>query len=407
MRLVVLAPNFPLPPNHGGKTRVLNLLKGLSGRHRVDLVCVNAQAVPAADLAELRMVCDSIFVGQERPRSRLIDKLRLAASPIPEIVGTCAVRPVLEHLTQLYARQQVDATLVEQLHMAGYLPLLRKISRAPIALDEHNVESDLWAQFARWQRRPRTRLRQHLEAIKLARYERRAVAAVDHCLAVSARDRRRLQALSPGSTVSVVPSGVDCSFFLPGPAFEQREQALVFVGSGSQPNVDGVLHFLSDVFPRLLERVPALTLRIVGSSHPPELRELPRRHPSVEVWTDVEDIRSHVARSAVFVAPLRMGGGIKSKTLEALAQGIPVVSTSWGCQGIDVTDGRDILIADDPEGMTNAIQALLGDRDLWTRIATGARQLAEERYSWSHICDQVDRILTSVVATPRPQARSS
>jgi glycosyltransferase involved in cell wall biosynthesis len=399
--IAILVPYFPFPPNRGGRARVWNIVKRLAPRHLVHLACVDS-APSVEHLATLAAVCASVHVAPPRVRSTLRSKLRLALTAMPEIVGLCTVPLLARHLQELYERRPIDVTLLEQLSITGYLPLVRTLSASPIVLTEQNVESDLCLQFARNQPRSRTRLRQHLEALKLTRWERWAIGAVDHCVAVSHRDQQILERLNPRATCSVIENGVDVDFFRPGPPLDERQKSVIFVGTLAwPPNLDGALFFLREVFPFLKRREPRLRFKIVGSSPLPELRAVARSHDSVDLLADVDDIRPHVAASAVFVVPLRMGGGTRLKILDAWAQGIPVVSTSVGCEGLDARHERHLLIADTPDAMVKAILTLLNDAELWTRLARAGRRLVEERYSWTGISDQFEALLSSVTQSTR------
>jgi len=147
------------------------------------------------------------------------------------------------------------------------------------------------------------------------------------------------------------------------------------------PNIDAVVHFVQDVWPRIAEARPDARFKIIGGRPPPSLLAL--AGPRVELTGFVPDLRPHLAAAAAVVVPLRLGGGTRLKIVEAMAMGKAIVSTTLGAEGIDAVPGRDILIEDKPEAFADAVLRLLAEPKLGARIGQSARRLAVDRYSWS------------------------
>jgi glycosyltransferase involved in cell wall biosynthesis len=171
---------------------------------------------------------------------------------------------------------------------------------------------------------------------------------------------------------------------------------VVFFGLLSYiPNVDGVIHFVNDIWPRIAESHPEARCKIIGGGPPPSLLELAGL--KVELTGFVDDLRPHLAAASVVVVPLRMGGGTRLKIVEAMAMGKAIVSTTLGAEGIDATTGRDLLIEDGSEAFANAVNSLLSDPERAARIGRSARQLAVERYSWSEAAVGLERFYMRIL----------
>lgn len=219
--------------------------------------------------------------------------------------------------------------------------------------------------------------------------EIRVVTTADHTLTVSDDDQRTLLGLVPAAAVTTIPLAYDCGTS----AVPAERQDLLFVGGFKhQPNVDAVLWFVAEVLPRLREKCE-VRLRVVGADAPPELLELDRR--DVEILGHVVDIASCFELARVFVAPIRYGAGVKGKVVQALAAGLPIVTTSIGAEGIRLADGVHGFIRDEPGEFAEAVVGLLEDDATWTRMSIEGMALAAREHSM----EQVVSAMKSLVET--------
>jgi glycosyltransferase involved in cell wall biosynthesis len=203
---------------------------------------------------------------------------------------------------------------------------------------------------------------------------------MDCILAVSIEDRNVLTEFAPDVAIRVAPNGVDLEHFVSGPP--ANDPVAVFVGKlDYRPNVDAVLWFVREILPLVRVKVPDFRALIVGSSPSPAVRSA-CQEPGVEIHTNVPDVRPHLRSAAMAVVPIRAGSGTRLKVLEAMASGLPVVSTSIGCEGIRATRERDIIVADDARSLAQAMIELCRDSSRRQRIGTKGRRLVEEQYSW-------------------------
>jgi glycosyltransferase involved in cell wall biosynthesis len=275
-----------------------------------------------------------------------------------------------------------------------------------LVLDEHNVEYDLHRQIARGNGGLLRRIYSAVNWRKLEREEHALWSRVDAITVTSRQDEARVRAARPAARVAVVPNGVDVERYRPRPGDPppDRDTILFFGALDYHPNCDGILHFLDEVWPRLIRTHPAARLRILGRRPPPVL--LARRGPAVEVGGFVEDLRPSLASAAAVVVPLRLGGGTRLKILEAMAMARPVVSTPLGAEGIEAAHGRELLVADDPERFAAEVRRLLDDPAAGARLGQAARALVEARYSWRASAISLERCLRETCAAPAAGGRA-
>ncbi|HYH46617.1 MAG TPA: glycosyltransferase, partial [Thermoanaerobaculia bacterium] len=244
------------------------------------------------------------------------------------------------------------------------------------------------------ERRPWARLYVDLQRRKMERFERALLARLDRCLVCSEQEAELLAGWGIGH-VTVVPNGVDTGYFRPAgtpPAAGERAGTgarLLFTGAMDyRPNEDGAQWFLDEVWPALRERLPGVAWTIAGKNPSEALRQ--KAEPQgVELTGFVDDIRPWFERAEVFVVPLRIGGGTRLKILEAMAMGLPVVSSRVGAEGIEAREGEEIVLADTPAEMVQALAALAGDPARRAELGRRGRALVERRYDWSSVLEPV------------------
>ncbi len=236
----------------------------------------------------------------------------------------------------------------------------------------------------------------------MLRFERTALGRFDLVLAVSEADRDTFQRLYPDTLrtpAHVVQTGVDTAYFAPAAAPERRAH-LVFTGSMDWlPNEDGMQYFVRDILPRIRQVEPDATLSIIGRSPTPAVKRL-ADDAGIEVTGRVDDVRPHIAAGAVYVVPLRIGGGTRLKIFEAMAMGKAVVSTTVGAEGLPVTPGQNIVIADEPARFAQAVVHMIRDGDARRKIETEARRIVVERYDWAAVAQDFEDALTRAVRAP-------
>jgi glycosyltransferase involved in cell wall biosynthesis len=196
----------------------------------------------------------------------------------------------------------------------------------------------------------------------------------------------------------VNPNAANVEYYQPRPTDPTPDgRTVVFFGLLSyMPNVDGVIHFVQDIWPHIASAHPQARCKIVGGSPPPSLLAL--AGPRIEFTGFLPDLRPHLAEAAAVVVPLRLGGGTRLKIVEAMAMGKAIVSTSLGAEGIEAVPGRDLLIEDQPEAFAGAVNRLLAEPVLSAQIGQSARRLAEQKYAWSAAAQALEKFYRRVLA---------
>lgn len=396
--LLAITSELPWPLDTGGHLRTFHLLRALARRFRVRLVVpvTEGQRAAVEALGGHGIAVVPVRVGPRVVWREAVRGLAAAARGEPYVLFRRHDRPaVWAALRREAGRERPDALYLDHLDSFLYRSAL---PGTPAVLDLHNVYSTLTRRAAA--ERPSRASRWYLrrEAALLDRVERRAVAGVDALMAVSDEDRSHFAGLGARAAY-VVPNGVDCAAYETLPTGRRSAWPLIlYVGSLSWgPNAAAARTLAVEVLPRIRERIPGATARIVGREPSPEVRALGQL-PGVEVLGSVPDVRPHLAEAAVLAVPLEAGGGTRLKILEAFAAGLPVVSTPVGCEGIDADDGEHLRVVARAQ-MAEGIVALLDDRARGERLAARARDLARARYDWGAVgtgaCDVVEAALAA------------
>jgi glycosyltransferase involved in cell wall biosynthesis len=295
------------------------------------------------------------------------------------------------------SEEDYDIIIIEHSVNAGLLSSLHPQHGGKTVLSMHNIGFMQYYRMYQYESRLFRKLKLLLSWIPMRGWEPKIAARFDKTVSVSESDKNLLLSRNPNLDIAVVPNGVDTRIYCPFP-LKGREKNIIIVGTMDyEPNVDGVLHFYDEIFPLIKKHQPHCTLTIVGKKPPSNIRRL-SDEPGVTVQGDVDDVRPYYQKALVSVVPLRSGGGTRLKILEAMALGTPVVSTSVGCEGLDVENGRNILIADEPPDFAQRVTDLMTDKTLWDRIAREGRALVEESYDWGKISHHYRNMLKELAS---------
>ena len=397
--LLVLSQTLPYPPDGGVKVRTYNVFRQLARRFDVTGLCFYrwkngalATDVPRAieGLAPFGRF-EAFPIPQEHSLLRLLwDHARSGVIGRTYTLFAYESRTFRSRVRELLGSRRFDFVHVDSLDLSGYLPLLEGL---PYACVHHDVQSHLLARRAAQQRSLARRVYIAHQARLMEQEERRWLPRTPLTVAVSEVDRDRLQVMAPDARIAVVPNGVDTEVFTPRPG---GGAGLVFVGGSTWfPNLDGMSWFASDVGPELRRLGVDAPIRWVGRTTAEEGSWL--RGVGIEAVGYVDDIRDHVAAADCFIVPLRIGGGTRIKILDAWAMGKAIVSTTIGCEGLEATDGDNILIRDDPREFAEAVRAVLADTVLRGRLGAAGRATAERCYSWDAIGEEMNRAYLEMV----------
>jgi glycosyltransferase involved in cell wall biosynthesis len=221
---------------------------------------------------------------------------------------------------------------------------------------------------------------------------------MDFQVTVSENDRQTLLEYCPDAKIAIVPNGVDPDYFSPTNDKEEPNSVIYVGGMTWFPNLDAMKYFSADIWPLIKREMPGASMKHVGKRAGLDPSRAISADPSIEFLGFVDDIRTEITKSAVYIVPLRIGGGTRLKIFDAMSMGKAIVSTSIGCEGIDVTDGHDIMIADTPDDFAQKVIQLMQDPDLRERLSRNARRSVEERFSWKKIAPRLEHTLTEAAA---------
>jgi len=415
MRMLMLSAAYPLPPDNGAKRRILVTASHLSQQYDLTLVSLR-EPKPISMLPDEKhegLWQDCIV---EQPAR---SKLQTALKAVFSRHSYAQVKYWNDNLREIVVgkltTQHFDCLWVQFLFMSAYIEKIfsgsqwgHKQSRPILVLDQHNVDELTFRRFLSSKANFAQKIYAALEMLKARQLQKQWFPRFDAILCVSPEDlQKTAQYVDKSTSLWLAPNGVDIGYFQPLAQQDSRERTSILVFGGSldvKMNQDAVLWFSASIFPLIKQRIPDVQFWIVGRNPTSEIWKLAKRE-GIKVTGTVADVRDYYRQAKVFVVPLRLGGGTKLKTLEAMAMGLPIVSTAVGAQGLDIKSGQHICIADRPEDFAARVVELMKDPDKARRIGAEARLLVEKKYSWSSIMGDVDDKLKNLFWERESQKR--
>jgi glycosyltransferase involved in cell wall biosynthesis len=405
LSVLVVSPMAPSPPRFGAQARTHGLLSNLAKNHDVTAVVLHDDdATPATSGPAMRTYCREVtFVrnphGVTGWRRRAL-QVRSWLSRRSYQRHLFAVPALQETLDRLLGSQRFDVVFVNLPYLGHY-----RVRRAPhdsavpaVVIDSHDVGYDLARQVARSSAPLGQRLHARFNWRKLAREELAVYNAADGVCVCSTADQKRLAADAPSATTVVIPNAADVERLQPRPGDVPPDgRTVLFFGLlATVPNVDGVVYFLREIWPRIAAARPDARFVIVGADPAPAIRA--HAGPGVTIVGPVDDLQPYLAAAAVVVVPLRLGSGTRLKILEAWAMARPVVSTALGAEGLEAVSGRHLLIADDAADFASAVVRVLSEPELGEALGRAGRALVTERYSWRRAAGALEAFFRLVLS---------
>ncbi len=406
MRILWVKAGGLVPLDSGGRIRSYNILRQLARDHRVTYFGFHAEQDDAAhaELKELfeHVVCCPLKLPAAKSFAELVQYGKELFSREPYAISKYCQPWVASELRKLVQTESYDVIVCDFLVAAGVIPWDLP---CPKVLFTHNVEALIWKRHYEVARNPLWKLLSWREWRAMARAEQRYLREADHVLAVSQTDRDFFAQKLPAEKLTVIPTGVDIEYFRPM-ASEEEPNSLVFTGSMDwMPNEDGIFYFAEEILPRICDALPTARLSVVGRKPSQRLKALAATDPHhIHLTGWVDDIRPHLAQSAVCIVPLRVGSGTRLKIFEAMGMGKAIISTTIGAEGLPVRHGTEILLADSPDDFAKSVVMLLGDAAARRRLGTAARELVETKYSWGSVAKEFAAALEKVVSEGRQTA---
>ena len=398
MRILQLTPRMPWPLTDGGAIGIYNITKSLSELgHSITLVTFplddaasTSEAVTAlSKYAKVELVSKPL-----PPRwNVLLRTIFRGAYPIERRM----MPEMFTLLKRIVEREPFDIVHLDHSHMGKYGLWLKREFGLPVVLREHNFEAMIYERFAQTETNPIKSFVARIHGKRLKSEEARFLIHLDAVAAISSEDVAAMKQVAPEGNYTIIPAGVDTNYFCPTNAQVDPDSILSLGSLGWDPNYDATRFFLDAIFPLILAKHPSVVLHIVGSSEQRILPLTERFGSSVQVHGRVADVRDYLAHSAVLVVPLRIGGGMRLKLLEAFAAGKVIVSTSIGAEGNIAQNGMHLLIRDGTEAFADGVVELLSDAELRSSIGAKARELAVSFYGWNRIAGEFVNLYDSLL----------
>jgi len=390
MDILFVCKRIPFPPNFNGNTIInYHILKRLSRRHNIDIVTFESQNIDIYKNEISDFFRNIYTVEYKEPKNKFLQKIATVLKWKPSffIDQNIEMKNLIKELVE---RKDYDSIYTSLLEMSVYTYQLNNIHSVLSPSDSMTylfnsyleTNSDLFQKIKFF----------ILKYIYMS-YERSIYPKYDKCIFVSDKDKEFVEKNIFGQ-VDFIPNGVDEKYFSPKNNIVSKENELIFTGvMNFKPNIDAAIYFAKEILPILLKNNPKLIFKIVGKNPSESIKKLENKNVIVTGY--VEDIRKHFWESNIYVSPMISGGGIKNKILEAMSIGKPIVATPRSCNGINLKDEYNIMIAKNKYEFASKINILLNDEKLKTKISRNARQTIEKKYSWGIIAKKYEELLNT------------
>ena len=402
MRILWLKTELLHPVDKGGKIRTYNMLKELKREHHITYLTLDDGSADSEARKSSREYCHELVCVPHHQREKfssgfygelLLNLISRYPYAIKKYESALMRKEIVE-------RANNDVVICDFLAPAINVP--QTLACASI-LFQHNVEAMIWKRHFEVQKNPLKKSYLWDQWRKMNSFEKEMCQRFDSVVAVSAEDRDQMKEEYSVKAVFDVPTGVDVDFFTASGQESSEARNVVFTGSMDWlPNEDAIRYYTDQILPIIRRSIPDVTLTVVGRNPYPGLVELSKRDPSIIVTGRVEDVRPYMERAAAYVVPLRIGGGTRLKIFEAMAMEKALVSTSIGAEGLPVTDGKELRIADTPESFAAAVVELLNDPAAAKAMGRRAGQIVREKFGWGGVAKRFAEICEATV-----QAHSS
>lgn len=400
MKIFFVCQRVPFPPDRGDKITTYHEITHLAAKHEVHVFCLADGEADLRNLEGARARVASVTAVPFTPASTRWRALKGLLTGQSLSVAAFDFSTLHQAIRARHAELKPDLCMVYSCNVAQYVEPFSDTARIMQFAD---LDSLKWVQYAD-RSKGLMRWVYGLESRRLLQYERRIAHQFSRSLVCTDVEKRDFERCIPGVPVDMVANGVDLDYFAPG-GFDKQPGAIVFTGVMDYlPNIDAACWFARDILPLVQREVPHARFTVCGSKPVPEVLALAQL-PGVEVTGRVPDIRPYMGRAEVFVAPLRMARGVQNKVLEALAAGLPCVSSMAAWSGTVIPQGDGIVATDDPQAFAREVVRLLTDAGYRAQMADRARKAALTHYAWSAQLEKLDRIVDEAVAAQKAKAR--
>lgn len=396
MKILILSPTQPIPTINGSRLRIFNFIKHLSKQNKITLITLNQKDGSYVQNieSEMRSYCLKTY-GIKHYKPKIFALIQWIFSLKPYRHVKFSNRKFKKTFNHILKNNNFDVIFCNFLDMAQYFKDIDNLQKKfLLIIDQHNVDESWYEKFIRMDSFL-FRLFGKENIRRLKKQQKKDYRYFDICLSVSKKDANITKnILDKNMQVVVAPNGVDLNFF----SSEEHlsDKTLLFCGSmDTIMNQDAVLYFCNKIFPIVKSKVPNVRFIVVGRNPPLRIKKLYSK--DIHITGTVDDVRPFYNKASVVVAPFRLGAGTKLKILEAMAMKVPIVSTSIGCQGIEVENGKHVWIADDELEFAEKIINIIQNKIEITNIIEEAYSLVAKRYEWKNIISYVEKIIIETI----------
>ncbi len=388
MKILYVCHRFPYPPKRGGKIRPFNMIRHLARNHEVTVASLVRSEAEAREGAGIAAHCARFVMARVHDPVQSLRMVARLPTPVPSSMGFFHSRELRERIRRLLREERFDLVFV---HCSSVAPYVAQVRGIPKILDFGDMDSQKWLEYARYKPFPLS-AGYWCEGRKMLRAERRLARMFDLCTATTRAEWETLESYATGVASAWFPNGVDSEFFAPdGDGYDP--DTLSFVGRMDYyPNQECMFDFCANTLPLIRAQRPGVKLVIVGADPSPAVRKL-AEIPGVTVTGSVPDVRGYVRRSAAMVAPLNIARGTQNKILEAMAMGVPVVTSRVAAGGVDAIAGEHLLVGSNPQEYAQATLALLRDPAQRARLAQAGRARMLSHHAWPASMQKLDGII--------------
>ncbi len=399
MRILQLSPRLPYPLFDGGVISVFKVAIATSklGHHVTFVTYPDPDPQMTKEALEAyKHIVQMELTSKPLPsmKSVLLRTIFKGAYPIER-----RMMPEMYTLIErLMSESSYDIIHIDHAHMGKYGLWMKERYDVPIVLREHNYETLIYERFAANVKNPLKKLVAAIHGKRLRKEEARFFRAFDATIPITPQDEALMRREVPEAKYYTIPAGVDLGDFTPSSDPEVPNSILWIGGTNWRPNLDAIEFFAKEILPLIVKAIPEATFDVVGENTDRLQHLVNSGVNSIRLHGRVPDVRPFLARSAVMICPLRVGGGMRLKLLDFFAAGKAVVSTRIGAEGNAAQDGEHILLRDDKESFAQAVIMLLQDENLRKKLGANARALAEREYSWDSIGKRFCEVYEKVIA---------
>jgi len=393
MRILFITHLLPYPPDRGGYIRTYNILRCLSENHNVDLVSYLFREEDKKYIKEFGSICNEVNVIPLR-RSPIFPNLLFSLfSNLPFSYLRDYSKKMKNLITRKIEENEYDIVFEEQLNMVGYVPERIKAFRIYANI---LIGAMMMDRYSHHQKNPIKKILAKIESNKLKKLEKKTCSEVDLVITISDEEKDVIKNWGiPIDKIITVGMGVDTDKFRPV-SLNNDSMNIVNLGLARfPPNVDAIFYFYNEIYPKIKKKLPDARSFVVGAEPPKSVQRL-EEDKSIKVLGFVDNLDEFLIETGVFIIPLRIGGGVKVRLMNALAMGLPIVTTSIGVEGIEATHMEDLIVSDTAEEFAEAVIKILTNQELKKKLCINGPRLINNKYSWEIIFNQINNIFSQI-----------